>query len=99
MWITSTNFPYYRPKTGQRIIANYSIVSVNTENDAYNHKVVLNDVYEVLTKGIFKIKPATQDSIGNDQIDVRGHVDWEQLPERGIYLPGIQQNSFYQPCF
>ncbi len=71
MWITSTNFPYYRPKTGQRIIANYSIVSVNTENDTYNHKVVLNDVYEVLTKGIFKIKPATQDSIGNDQIDVR----------------------------
>jgi hypothetical protein len=71
MWITSTNFPYYRPKDGQRIIANYSILSVNTQNNLYNHKVTLNDVYEVLTKGIFKIKPANQDSIGNDQIEVR----------------------------
>jgi hypothetical protein len=71
MWITSTNFPYYHPKEGQRIIANYSILSINTTNYAYNHKVALNDVYEVLTKGIFKMKPATQDSIGNDLIEIR----------------------------
>jgi len=71
MWITSTYFPYYSPKTGQRIIANYSILSVNNNGTTYNHKVQLNDVYEVLTKGIFNITPATQDSIGNDQISIR----------------------------
>lgn len=70
MWITSTYFPYYSPKTGQRIIANYSILSVNNDGSTYNHKVQLNDFYEVLTKGIFNITPATQDSIGNDQISI-----------------------------
>lgn len=71
MWITSSNFPYYRPKDGQRIVAVYSILSVNNDGLLYNHKVVLNDVYEVLTKGIFNITPATQDSIGNDPITIR----------------------------
>lgn len=70
MWITATNFPYYQPKDGQRIIASYSILSVNGDGIAYNHTVSLNDVYEVLTKGIFKITPTTQDSIGNDQINI-----------------------------
>lgn len=71
MKITSTNFPYYRPASGQRIVASYSILTVNNDNSTYNHQVILNDMYEVLTKGIFKIKPATQDSIGNDQIEIR----------------------------
>jgi hypothetical protein len=71
MKVTATNFPYYRPVSGQRIVANYSILSVNNDNNTYNHKVALNDVYEVLTKGVFKMKPSTQDSIGNDLIEIR----------------------------
>jgi hypothetical protein len=70
MWVTATNFPYYNPIDGQRIIATYSILSVNGNNSSYNHKVSLNDVYEVLTKKIFKITPNTQDSIGNDPINI-----------------------------
>ena len=70
MWVTATNFSYYRPADGQRIIASYSILSVNGDNNLYNHKVSLNDVYEVLTKNIFKITTATQDSIGNDPINI-----------------------------
>lgn len=71
MWVRSTNFPNYVPKDGQRIIADYNILSVNNESALYNHKVALVDVYEVLTKGIFAITPATQDSIGNNPIEVR----------------------------
>lgn len=71
MWITATNLPYYRPKTGQRIIANYSILSVNSTSTQFNHKVSLNSVYEVLTKGIFNITASTQDSIGNDPVEIR----------------------------
>lgn len=71
MWVTKTNFPTFKPKTGQRIIANYDILSVNNGNAIYNHKVVLNDVYQVLTKGIFSVSAATQDSIGNDQVEIR----------------------------
>jgi len=70
MKISSTNFPYYIPKDGQRILANYNILSVNNESALYNHNVGLIDVYEVLTKGIFNISSGTQDSIGNDLLDI-----------------------------
>ena len=71
MWISKTNVPYYIPKTGQRIIASYSILSTADTSHLYSHKVELNNVYEVLTKNIFTITPATQDSIGNDPILIR----------------------------
>lgn len=70
MWIAGTNFPDYKPSDGQRIIANYSILSVNDESSLYNHTVYLNDVYEVLTKNIYNITEETQDSIGNDPIEL-----------------------------
>ena len=70
MWITETNFPNYKPVDGQRIIANYNILTVNNNSTLYNHKVYLNDVYEVLTKEIFMISSVTQDSIGNDRVQI-----------------------------
>ncbi len=68
MWTEQTNFRDYRPKDGQRIIANYTILSDKRATGLYDYDVKLNDVYPVLTKGIFQITPATQDSIGNDSI-------------------------------
>jgi hypothetical protein len=71
MKVASTYFPNYRPKTGQRILANYSILSEGASGAGYNHKVELNDVYQVLTKAVFKISSSTQDSIGNDAVEIR----------------------------
>jgi len=70
MWTEFTNFRNYRPKNGQRIIAYYTIISDKRATGLYDYDVRLNDVYPVLTKGIFSITPATQDSIGNDSIKV-----------------------------
>lgn len=66
--VGSSAIPYYRPLDGQRIIADYSITASTPQSSIYSHVVRLNDVYEVLTKGIFDITPATQDSIGNDKV-------------------------------
>jgi hypothetical protein len=71
MKVVSTYYPYYRPKTGQRILANYSILSEGESAYGYNHKVALNDVYQVLIKGVFAVRPATQDSVGNDAVEIR----------------------------
>lgn len=71
LWTIASDLTYYRPKNGQRIIAKYTILSDRSDTATYKHNVRLNDVYEILTKGIFKIKPATQDSIGSDQIEIR----------------------------
>lgn len=70
----ASSIAYYRPKDGQRVIANYSILSTPADSETYRYNVKLNDVYEILTKGIFKLTPETMDSIGNDPI--RLHDMW-----------------------
>lgn len=68
--VGSSVIPYYRPRDGQRIIADYSIIASTPQSSIYSHVVRLNDVYEVLTKEIFEITPSTQDSIGNDKVRI-----------------------------
>jgi len=70
MWTAASAFHNYTPKDGQRVIANYTILADKRPTGLYDYDVRLNDVYEVLTKPIFNITPATQDSIGNDSVEV-----------------------------
>lgn len=70
LWTAASNFSNYRPKDGQRVIANYSVLFDKRATGKYDYDVKLNDVYEVLTKGIFEITPEKQDSIGNDSVYV-----------------------------
>ena len=69
LWTAASN-TNSRPKDGQRIIANYTILNNQPEGSEYDHDVRMNSVYEVLTKDIFKITPEKQDSIGNDPIGI-----------------------------
>ena len=71
MQITKTSVPSFIPVDGQRIIANYTILTQTKVDSVYNRTVKLNDAVNVLTKGIFKITPAKQDSIGHDSITIR----------------------------
>jgi hypothetical protein len=66
----SSNLVNYIPKDGQRIVANYTLLSDIPSSITFDYQVKLNDVYNVLTKEIFAITPAKQDSIGNDSITV-----------------------------
>lgn len=69
--VAQTNDPTFIPTDGQRIIANYTILSVTKVDSTYTRTVQLNNASTVLTKGIFKITPATRDSIGHDSITMR----------------------------
>ena len=71
MQITQTSVPTFNPVDGQRIIANYTILTQTKVDSVYNRTVILNNAVNVLTKGIFKITPAKQDSIGHDSIAIR----------------------------
>lgn len=71
LWVSETNFSGYKPKTGQRVLADYTLLSNKSEGSNYDYDVRLNDAYNILTKGIFNITPETQDSIGNDPIGLR----------------------------
>jgi len=71
MWTDTYSSSSYIPKDGQRIVANYTLLPDKPLDALYDYKVKLNDVYNVLTKGIFAIKPSQQDSIGNDSITIK----------------------------
>ena len=68
MWTVATSNPQYKPKDGQRIIADYTILSDGPADGSYQHDVKLISAYKILTKEIFGITPETQDSIGNDPV-------------------------------
>lgn len=70
MWVDESAFSGFIPKDGQRIVANYTILADKKSTHLYDYDVRLNDVYEVLTKAIFNVTKATQDSIGNDSIGI-----------------------------
>ncbi len=91
MWTATTNLYLYRPKNGQRIIVNYSILTVKGDTSSYNHDVRVNDIYEVLTKGIFKIKPENQDSIGNDLISIKQMWIGSDYLNVEFYYPGYDK--------
>jgi len=86
----------YKPKDGQRIIANYNFIETTSAATIYtvSQNVKLNDVYEILTKRIFKIKPTQQDSIGNDQIEIRNiWIGSDYLNVEFVY-PGYNKAHF-----
>ena len=71
LYCSVSDIAYYRPKNGQRIIANYRILTNKSDTSSYQHDIQLIEVYEVLTKKVLDIKPEQQDSIGNDVISIR----------------------------
>jgi len=70
MWTAVSSLYNYRPKDGQRIVAYYSVLSDKRATGLYDYDVRLNNVYPVLTKGVFQISSSQQDSIGNDSIAI-----------------------------
>ena len=70
MWTAATTNSYYRPADGQRIIADFNILSDGPGSGSYNHDVRLVSAYTILTKGIFNVTEETQDSIGYDKVKI-----------------------------
>ncbi len=67
LYTSLSELKYYKPKDGQRIVAKYIVLSSTADTT----QIQLLDVYEVLTKDVYKIKPEEQDSIGDDKINIR----------------------------
>jgi len=94
LWTAASNFANYRPNHGQRVVANYTILWDKKATGLYDYDVKLNDVYEVLTKGIFYITPQTQDSIGNDSIQVKNMWIGSKFLNVEFVFPGFEKIHF-----
>ena len=95
MYTNTVGLLNYKPKDGQRIIASYSFIeTTSATSSTIKNNIKLNDVYEILTKGIFRIKPAQQDSIGNDQIEIKSiWMGSDYLNVEFVYL-GYNKNHY-----
>lgn len=85
---------YYRPKDEQRVIVDYTILSHKPNGSSYDHDVRVNDIYEILTKGIFSITPTTQDSIGNDPITIQDMWIAGDFMNFEFIYPGYSKTHF-----
>lgn len=101
VWPAIKNFPYNNPKEGQRIIANYTILS--NGHDGYNHDVRLNDIYQVLTKPIVKLTTANADSIGNDPLIITNawiasdylNIEFEYLGNSQRHMVNLVESDLF----
>jgi hypothetical protein len=94
VWVLNSEVKYYRPKNDQRVVMEYVKLTNKPRGSSYEHDVKLKDVYEILTKGIFNITPATQDSIGNDPVVISDMwVTGDFLNVEFVY-PGYSKTHF-----
>ncbi|OIP82264.1 MAG: hypothetical protein AUK44_08075 [Porphyromonadaceae bacterium CG2_30_38_12] len=94
LWVLTNDLKYYRPEDGQRVIAEFDVLSTKAAGSSYQYDVKLNDVYEILTKGIFNVTAATKDSIGNDPIAISNMwVAADYLNVEFIY-PGYNKTHY-----
>ncbi|MDR1743526.1 MAG: NigD-like protein [Dysgonamonadaceae bacterium] len=68
LWPAATNV-LYRPKDGQRVFVNYTLLS--GEHNGYDHYIKINDLSNILTKEVLVLNAANADSIGNDPVIVK----------------------------
>ena len=68
LWIAASDVYGYKPKEGQRALVDYTILS--DEKDGYDHYVKLNNIKDILTKGVIDLDAENQDSIGNDPVKI-----------------------------
>ncbi|NLA23886.1 MAG: hypothetical protein GX879_02865 [Bacteroidales bacterium] len=59
---------HYTPKNGQRVWVSYTILE--DARDDFDYYVQINDISEILTKGIIELNSANKDSIGNDPVKI-----------------------------
>ena len=66
LWPGATAIPWYKPVDGQRVWADYTILSDEISGTEYAHAIKVNYLYNVLTKTVDELTADNEESIGND---------------------------------
>lgn len=68
----SSDYFWHEVENNDRVLVNFTILgNKKTENHDEHYYVKINSIRKILYKGILDIKPAIEDSIGNDPISVK----------------------------
>ncbi|ASB47741.1 NigD1/NigD2 family lipoprotein [Alkalitalea saponilacus] len=68
---SATAVPHFKTKDGQRVWISYTILG--DAEGQIDHYVRVNDLSEILTKGILELTPENADSIGHDPVTIRDY--------------------------
>lgn len=68
LWPAAPIIHSYKPVEGQRVIADYTLLS--DQFQGYDHAIKINSLYDILTKGVEELTANNEEEFGNDPIKV-----------------------------
>jgi hypothetical protein len=87
LYPSATAIPYFSIEDNQRVWVDYTILGDATGDVTYYVKV--NNMSEILTKGILSLTPQNTDSIGNDEVKIANYwISGDYLTIRFLYGGG-----------
>lgn len=66
LWPAATGIPWYKPVDGQRVWADYTLLSDEIPETEYAHAIKVNYLFNVLTKTVDELTAENEEEIGND---------------------------------
>ena len=94
--VAATNPNWHeRFENGDRVLVNYTILDEDeTSSEHPRYYVKINNIDDILMKGIFEITPETEDSIGNDPIIVEDYWMTDSLLSFKLKYWGLNEIHF-----
>ena len=74
LYPAASDVSWYKPTSGQRVVANYTLLSDNY--GGYDHAVKVNFLSNVLTKTVEDLTRENEAEIGNDPVDILENGMW-----------------------
>lgn len=68
LWVAASDVRWYKPINDQRVFINYTLLQGG--NQDFDYMIKVNDIWNILTKGIIDLNTQNADSIGNDPLKV-----------------------------
>lgn len=66
LWPAATDIPWYKPVDGQRVWADFTLLSDEIPNTEFDHAIKVNYLFNVLTKTVDELTAENEEEYGND---------------------------------
>lgn len=102
LWPAATKIPWYKPVDGQRVWADFTLLSDAIPNTDFDHAIRVNYLFNVLTKTVEELTADNEEEIGNDpayieDIWVSGNylnvLFAIHIPVRGLHRVSLVENT------
>lgn len=100
LWPAATQIPGYKPIDGQRVVADYTLLS--DEFQGYDHAIRVNYLSDVLTKTVESLTGENEADFGDDPVEIYNmwvganylNVEFQYfLPSKTRHLVSLVQNT------